>query len=252
MDNFVFERYSQSLGAGQMWRASIAANEIRIAEAFWPVSVELRRGGRTIGTASNMLAGDYVRGVDFDEWVVINGGNPQTVTVKLASGQSGSDRIAGEVSVISGEVQRSKSGASFWGGGGISAAAGVYSHCQLWNPVASPKLLVVRQIMVTGGPGVAGGFNIMSSSSPLASLFSTANALPKKLGGVVSVAENRIENNAVKLGGFLAGIYTMAGESKTFTLAEPIIVSPGYGLIVVGYQVNQYSSCIFQFYEEAV
>ncbi len=252
MGGLVFEKLTQGLAANQVWPLRIAADEARIVASTYPVTLEFRFMGQAIGRAANVQAGDYFRKLSFDEVVVVNGANAQTVTLGLVSGQSGSDRITGEVSVISGEVVRSRSGLSFWGGGGIAAGAGVYSHCQLWNPVVSQRVLVVKQIIGSAGPGAAGGFNVMSSSAPLAGLYATPNALSKKLGGVASIAENRIENNAAKLGGFMAGVYTMAGESKQVAMAEPIIVNPGYGLIVVGYQVNQTISCIVQFYEEAL
>src|SRR5687767_12346484 len=99
MSNLVFEKLTQSLAANETWRLRIAADYFRIAASSWPLTVRVSKDNRELGSMSNLQAGDYVNGVPFDSVEIINGANAQSVTVQLAGGGVGSDRVLGEVSV---------------------------------------------------------------------------------------------------------------------------------------------------------
>lgn len=233
MTEFVYERFSQSLAANAVLRMAMAADELRIAASSYAVTVNLLQGGRVLGSASGMLAGDYVRGVAFDAFEIVNGGNAQTVVIKLASGQSGSDRIVGEVSVISGEVTRSKNGESFLAGMHSPAVVGSYSAVQLFNPLASGKRLIVNQIITSLDSGSGGTIYLRDSVTAIGALFPAApNPLAKLFGGAVSVAENRFLAAASQQGNFFTHINALAFDSVIYNLREPIVIVPGRGLIL--------------------
>lgn len=246
----IFEKLRQVVAANSDWPMGMAGNELSITEAAYPVQIELRKGGTVISVASGVMPGDYIRGIEFDYFRIINGSVAQYVGILLSSGTAGSNRINGEVSVISGEVVRSAAGVSFWGGSAAGPVAAKYTHMQLWNPVASTKNLVVNQLSFSAG-SATGDFNVRYSGTPLANLYAVPNALSKSLGASVSVAENRVDQLSSVIGTMLGGAFVAAAVTQTFSMTEPIIVRPGTGLMVVNMTVNVYGMAMFQFYETA-
>lgn len=247
--SFVYERIVQSLAANEVLRVAIAAGELRIAAADYPVTVRLLQGGRVLGSGAGMLAGDYVRGVPFDSFEVINGGNPQNVVIKLASGQSGSDRIVGEVSVISGEIARVRAGVAFCASAFSPAVAAQYSYVQLWNSLTSGKRLIVNQCLTAvSGSAVA----VLAWNA--AALGGVAAFLPgnKLSGGVASIAEIRTGVAGAMVSPSFTGWAGASKVSFVMPINEPLVIMPGNGLIVQAAAVNEEVRCAFQYWEESI
>ncbi|SHL44957.1 hypothetical protein SAMN05216428_102440 [Nitrosospira sp. Nsp11] len=251
MTGFVYERIAQSLAANAIARMAIAAGELRIAASSYPVTVNLLLGGRILGSASGMQAGDYVRGVPFDGFEIVNGPAAQTVVIRLASGQSGSDRIVGEVSVISGEVTRSASGVAFFAAGGKTAVAAEYSYVLLWNPVASGKRLIANQIM--GRVNTSGAFNLRWVSGVIGT-FPVGLELPsnKLIGGAATVAEFRAGSQGTFPGTYISGVYSAPSTSFVVPINEPLVINPGFGVLVCGTAPNEQVNGSFQYWEESL
>lgn len=248
--NLVFEKLTRSLAANQLWRTGIAANFFRLSEAAYPVTVRLYKDNRELGTMSNLLAGDYVRDVEFDAVQVENGATAQSVTVQIAGGGVGSDRVLGEVSVISGERSRVDAQTAFWGSAYAPPSAGNYSHTQLWNPAASGKLAYVTSISIASG--VAGYFYIRYHTAALTTLNAPANCSSKRLGSPNSLLENRSQLSATVLGTQIGFLKNETTATLIVPLTEPIRIDPGFGLVFQPPAVN--ADCIFtaQYYEEPV
>lgn len=244
--NLVFEKLSQSLAANQVWPVGIAAEELRIVSAFWPVTVELRKGGLVVGIASNMQAGDFVRDVPFDEARITNGANAQSVAIALASGGMGSDRITGEVSVVDGSLSLTQANRAFWGGTYIGASPANYPHVQCWNPAGSGRTYAVRSVVVTAQSNTPIGLRLHT-----AALSTSSGALASKLGGGASAAaETRWQQNPTLIGAVgLSVLYVGANAPLSFDLQEPIIMPPGYGVIAMAESVNVALSASFQIIE---
>lgn len=250
MTSLVFEKLAQSLAANQTWPLQIAGDFFRVESCEWPVTVEIMSAGRVVGRMANVRAGDFVRDIVFDQVRVVNGATAQAVTVQIAGGGVGSDRIVGEVAVIEGGATRTKAGQAFAGANKTAAAAGQYPHVQLWNPAASGKRVIVSEIGID--TSVAGDVAVRWSNAALAALATNPNGVSKMLGGGGSAAEVRAEANAAILGaGQLYGI-AAATTHIIHKLTEPMIINPGYGVIVVAVTVATSVRGNFQFYEEAL
>lgn len=247
MSNLVFEKLSQALAAGESWRLNIAGDFFRLSEAAYPVSVSLLKGQRIVGTMRNMLAGDYVRDIAFDGVIIDNGALAQSVSAQIAGGGAGSDRVLGEVSVVSGERFRTMAGASFWQSKSLTAAAGNLPHIQLWNPAGSGKRVVIEDI---GGSVSASLMKIALGSVPLTTL--VGNAQNKRLGGGLSAAELRTQESVSSIGNDFASFAFEPNIFSVLKLTSPIILDEGVGLNVKCGATGSTLQANVQFYEESI
>lgn len=246
--SLVFEKLAQSLGAGAHWMLGIAGDFFRLSACEWPVTVRLYQGGREVGVMAGMQAGDFVRDVHFDQVRVENGGTAQTVTVQIAGGGVGSDRVIGEVSVIDGGKARTVGGVAFLGAANQTAVVGAYSCAQIKNPAGSGKRVNLLQIdaTITGAAGLVG---IGARGSDLASL--SGFGISKLMGGAASVIEIRKEAIATlpAVGMIVGG--TASGVAFQRKLAEPIVINPGGEVAVWSSVLNMRLDAAFEWYEEA-
>jgi hypothetical protein len=181
------------------------------------------------------------------EWRIENYKNAGTISgiVVIGDGEIQDSQVAGMVSVIDGGKARTladvaKAG-SFWCG----QLAGNYSHVQLWNPPGSGKNLIVEQVGIVSDVTTI-GISMVLYNTQLTSLY--AGAVSKKSGGAVSVSSGYYQTNASQLGG--AANLFLLNHGNLFIPKEPIIVTPGYGLVVRGQGMAQGVQGSFEFYEE--
>lgn len=185
-----------------------------------------------------------------DSWYLSNFANASTITGRVVIGMAvlDDDRVTGEVSVINGEVQRVMGGKCFVGLATQAASAGNFSHGQLWNPAGSGKNLILTKITPMVSP--AAGIAVQRHNAALTTLI--GNGYNKLLGNAVSTAELRSQLNAAQIGTNFAnfGLGT-ATDSKEVPFSEPIVIPPGFGVIVVPGVVNIAVWPNYQWTEEA-
>lgn len=226
----------------------MAGNYFKLMEAANPVTVELFRNGQKVLTAALCEAGFYQR-VEFDR-VEITNPVEQSTAFLVAGAEGGSDRLAGEVSVIDGSAQRSLGGTAFISLIAAANLAANYSHVQLWNPADSGKRAFVNAIDLGPVGGAAYNIQVMSHTSELTSAYSIANPRAKKLGGTASTLKLRYQTNGSVLGTLLAQYGVPATEPIPLVQSEPFLLLPGYGLVFVPTAVNQAIVVNVQHYEE--
>lgn len=244
----VFEKMTQTLAAGEILRLGVAGDFVRICEAAYAVKVTLLKGGRVIGSMAGMLAGDYVRDVDFDAVWVTNGTTPQVITLQVAGGGVGSDRVLGEVSVINGELARVKANQCFMGVISNPQVAGQCGLAQLWNPAASGKNLILNKVSILA---VAGGvFAIFRHNVALTLGYP---GMSKVASGAASAAEVRSGASAANIGSQYANFgVASANESKDFAFSEPFVIPPGWGIHTSVNTPNTAAYTTFQWIEEGI
>lgn len=237
--------YDFTLTAGGMQRLPVVGDFFKVISSLGTINVNA-----DTGAVLDVMPGQGLREFPF---------NTLTITDKSGAANSGKilvgfsgmidDRVTGEVSVIEGGAVRTRSGAAFAGANRTSAAAGQYPHVQLWNPAGSGKRAVVSEIGMDAS--IASDIGVRWSTAPLAALASTPNGVSKIAGGAVSACEVRAEANAAVLG---TTFYGVAADAKHMIhkLTEPVILLPGYGLIVVCVTLATAVRGNFQFYEEAL
>lgn len=192
-------------------------------------------------------AGDYCYAPNGFDRFDVTSTVAQDLTLQYAKGQVNSNRVIGEVSVISGELTRSKNNIAFWGYGGCAAVAAQFSHFQLWNPAASGKRVVIDELN-----GVAASDNMYIRQANVQCATLIGNALAKFLNGgaAASSAQLRSENNAGLLG--TSGWTQITPSKGPRKFIEPIVIMPGWGILLIDTVVNTNINGDFQFFEEVI
>lgn len=229
-NNLIFEQQSQAMAANYEWKIMMAGDFLRITDSTYPVTVSLIKGNRIIGSMSNYKAGDFVRDIDYDGVVIKNGANAQTVTLQIAGGGAGSDRVVGEVSIINGEISRVINGQCFMASIGRTAAAGQYPHAYLYNLNSNTKSLSVSKISFYANDlGMAVGIGWIGAQ-PGGAAGSYTN---KKIGAPAPIAWILGQDLGVNTGNYFASVSCdVAYKTIEFQFSEPLLVGPGYGLVV--------------------
>lgn len=227
--SLVFEKLTQFLSAGQVWRLTIAADFFRIAAAAWPVKVRILKAGRILGEMDGWQAGDFVRDVQFDAVEIEAGAIAQTVTVQIAGGGVGSDRVLGEVSVIDGAIQTTRSNQSFIKSRQVTTTPGNFGAIGIWNPAGSGKEVELSRISTSATS--AAGFSVGWYPTQLPTNIEKARS--KLSGGMNSSAEI---SNEIKASAFITdelfAVERSAGIEMTYQFKEPMMIKPGAGLVV--------------------
>lgn len=250
-NNLVFEKLSQPLAANQQLKIGIAGNLFRITTAQWPTSVSLLKNNQIVGTMAGMLAGDYVRDIDFDGVIVTNGSMAQQVTVQIAGGGAGSDRVLGEVSVVDGGKFRTLSNMAFLGIGAATGGAGAQATVQLFNPTTNTVNLYIESLLFS--TPTAQQILIGINNAVIAGTISTAQS--KQSGGVDSAVEIRANSVLVAAPAVAKTLlYTIVGANvaQVLNFREPIVIKPGYGCFLQTSVLATSLFSNFEFFEEPI
>lgn len=164
--------------------------------------------------------------------------------VVIGEGEIFDNRVTGSVEVIDGGKNRTNADISHMGY--VSCANdGVIAHLQLWNPVNSGKNLIVEQLL-----NVAPAASIPQFGFNKAQISTNSGAgKSKKDGGNTSVAQLRSQASATVLEN---GIICLMQPNSVLRMTEPLIVSPGNGLIIRQNTSGYDLACSFEWYEEAI
>ena len=251
-------RIREAWTAAQVKPYNVAGNfvAIRSATGLTDGSVDIRFWYRGQSLPVDMIGcdpGDKVSipGPGFD-YMEVTSAVAQTLDLKVLRGDAGSDRITGNVSIISGELARVKSGVAFLGGGYQAAVGGQISHVQLWNPAGATRRIVTK---LTLGALVATSLYIGRNAAQLANASALFGASPlnKLSTGAASTSLNRMEANAAAIGTALAQAGVIAGYVPfVYTPTEPLILEPGSGVIVRNSVANADVLATWDFWEEPV
>lgn len=251
--------FSLTLAANESREVAVSGEYFEIRNALEPIALVelLDRSGSVISSLENPEQSDYVKPGRYETIRITNGPVAQTVRHFYGSGDAGSRRTSGlvtidgtsNVSVVDGGKLRSESGASFVAGYYASVAAGVAS-LQLLNPAGSGKNIFIAQIQysirITGT-----GVFISSYATPLATNNPTRVA-NKKIGGAASVAEYRSSSTVGALG--VSFDFTHLNPMVPYTLkfSDPMMLEPGQGLLVQPDATGGELAAVFEFFEEPV
>jgi hypothetical protein len=261
------QHYDISLAIGAARMIDVRANYIYFLNGSAggfdsTIAIRNQSGSDTVllkpGQAFELPAGQV-----HERWVISNHAGEAAIvgTLLMGHGKFSDNRISGSVEVegtvaitgtvdvVDGGKSRTMANLAFWGASYSTNAAGSYGYVQLLNPAASGKNIVVEQVATgcfTASGAIALGINAVAMTNLKGSPAS------KKSGGVASVAELRFELNAAILAmTAIADIYVGIVDLKIIGLSEPIVLTPGYGLLLRG-PVNEGITGNFEFYEDAI
>lgn len=257
--------FTLSLGANESREAAISGEYFELRNALSPVVLIelLDRSGGVIARLDSPEQSDFVRPGRYETIRITNGPTAQTIKHFYGSGDAGSRRtsgvvtvlgtvgVTGDVSVIDGEKSRSLSGGAFVGNAYKDMVAAEFPQVQLWNPAGSGKNAIVGRLTLTSN--TTQSFVVGSSTAPLLSS-SGANRLgAKKLGGAAGVCQVRGQGAAaVNVGSILMNGYVTANKIEILEFSSPFVIAPGFGLLVQGGVVNSDFICNVEFFEESI
>lgn len=190
-----------------------------------------------------------------DEWNMspLVAGAQVVGRVVIGDGRIDDGRVSGSVEVINGELSRVKAGVSFFGSAYSINVAAQFSMAQLWNPSGSGRNLVLARITLQESATVAAtAHQIRIHNAALLNL-SAVQPANKRAGGGASVAQTRQEQAAGVVGSLL-GQFPVKSQADAYpwTPTEPIVLPPGFGVVVVPTAVNQDCFPNFEFFEDPV
>lgn len=205
------------------------------------IRVRLSSGGYV-----DLLPGQGVWGVDYTGLTVNDRSGFQNAGTILAGDfDFRDDRITGTVDVVDGGKARTLGDAAMIGFSYQSAVAAKFAGCQLWNPAGSGKNAYVEQVSCYSAGGVAIGIAVLPSTAALATL--GVGIVSKRLGGTASIMQARNESlAAVTPGAFLL----LDKSQKSYKFSEPIMLAPGYGLVLINQAAAEELGVTFEIFEE--
>lgn len=238
--------------AGETKTFHINGGYLEILEAQYPVDVMLMdKAGAQLSIMRGSEASFFSRPQEGFNTIQIMSPQAQTVRVFVGSGDAGTRRTAGVVSVVDGGKARTLAGVAFMGNVSFAGVASQYSHVQLWNPAVSGRNLVVGQIQCNGV--VAQGVSLRAHNAALAALFSVPPS--KRIGAAASVAEFRTASASgyIPAGADVVAFSIQASATVQYKPTEPIVIPPGQGLVLFANNVQAaLLAATFDFYEDAI
>jgi len=192
-------------------------------------------------------AGDfaYVAG-GFDR-VEVTSTVAQEVTVQIARGRVGSDRVLGEVSVIDGGKFTTLSGQGFMGRIVLPAGgAGVNAHAQLWLATAGIRAII--EGFSCSVPALS-GFTLGFYNAMLTTNIGACQS--KNDAGAGSNAFRKSQQVALLALIEMTSLDLLAATPYTWKFTRPLVIHNNQGLCIQNVTANQGISVNFDFYEEA-
>lgn len=138
-------------------------------------------------------------------------------------------------------------GKAFMKANSTGPVAAQNSHIELFNPAASPVNGLLLRLTVINNTGAAGSFNLKSHNAALAT--GPQDGANKLIGGAAPNLTTYVENSAAPIGTVMGSFRLRADESLLWTFAEPIVLTPGNGIILAAAAVNSAAVCQFEWVE---
>lgn len=190
-----------------------------------------------------------------NRWSMINLKGEATIIgqVLMGQGEFSDNRISGSVEVVDGGKARTIAGVTFMQCIAVGPVAGQLAFAQLWNPVGSNRRLVVASVFAATGTTGPNGIVLSYATQALANFI--ANCQAKRPGAANSIAQARSVNSATT--SVVAGqsMYREPGPNGAMlgrVFDEPLVVDPGYGLLVYTDDPGASVSANVEFIEEVM
>lgn len=258
--------FTLTLAANESREVAISGEYFELRNALFPVVLIelLDRSGGVIARLDNPEQSDFVRPGRYETIRITNGATAQTVRHFFGSGDAGSRRtsgqvqvlgtvgVTGDVSVIDGEKSRTLAGGMYSGTPNSQAAAGLYSVCQLWNPLGSGKNLIVASVgLAASTASIALVYTIGASAPTDQTVGRSANKLS---GAPLGVGQVRVDASNIPnfSGNLLRTMACPGSDVREWDVRGAVVVPPGNGLSMVGTVVNTQLIANFEWFEEVV
>lgn len=240
------------LEANESREVAISGEYFEIRNAAYGIAlIELMdRAGGMISRIKNPEQSDFVRPGRYETIRVSNGPTAQEVRLFIGSGDAGSRRTSGNVSVIDNGKAMTIANTAFIMPVGVYGIAGQFSAVELFNPVDSGINLIIENIEFSSN--AAGYIGTGWTNQQLTELAEAGTS--KKSGGAVSLAK-KMKGNSVNTftaeGAFTS--YPVVADVVSFkNYKTPVVIQPGYGFLINTGSVGVHITAGFEYYEEKI
>jgi len=236
-------QFDFNVGPNQSQHIDVVGSFIKYKGGAGTIRVRLNGGGYI-----DLLPGQGVNNVNFTGVDVQDRTGAQNAGTILAGIYDfRDDRITGTVDVVDGGKARTLAGVAFMGYAYCVPTNGQFSHVQLLNPDGSGRNLHVGQVGFYSSGAVAQGIALAQYSTPLTTL--ARKGASKRIGGGVSVAEVRTKTDVANL--FVGGpMAALAKGLTTLKFLEPIMIPPGFGIVLLNAAAGEDIGGTFEYFEE--
>ena len=204
----------------------------------------------SLGGAVDLLPGQGIENINFTNLTVSDRSNAQNAGTILAGDfDFRDDRITGSVEVIDGGRNRTIANQAFMATTYCGGQAGNTAQIQLWNPAGSTKRVIVER--VARGSNTSGTVAVGITTAALVT--KDKNAQCKLSGGALSTAELRFESKVGASGlASLTSNVVQAGVDLPFQFLEPVVLMPGFGLVLSASTLSADVLGAYEFFEEFI
>lgn len=213
--------------------------------------MKIRADGNDLGT---YMPGDSIT-LPFDAttWEITPMSQTATATVRLGIGGVESSRIFGIVQVVDSKKATTQAAQSFVGSITATGGAGQFGTVQIFNPPGSGKRVIVEALGLSSA--ASNGYCVGFSNATLGTLISGLNN--KLSGGAGSAAQwYQKTDNATDPVGLVTALLYSGGVGATGVVSvvpqRPLIVMPGFGLLIGCRVAAGAITATPDFYEEAL
>jgi len=188
-------------------------------------------------------------------WSMLNLKGEATIVgqVLMGQGEFFDNRISGSVEVVDGGKARTIAGTTFMQCIAVGPVAGQLAFAELWNPAGSNRRLVVKSVFAATGTSGTNGIVLSYATQALATLI--ANCQAKRPGAATSIAQARSTNSASTAVVAGQSLYREPGPNGVKlgrVFDEPLIIDPGYGLLVYTDDMGASLQANVEFIEELI
>lgn len=245
------QQYDLNIPAGGAQSIDVAGDRVQFLSAIDPFAQIEIRPNFAQGNISLKPGQGFKFSQQVQRWVVFNRGTvPLTGYLLIGSGDFFDQRIAGTVDVIDGGKARTLGNLAMMAYGAQPGVAAQAGRVQLWNPAGSAKSLCVESIVCNAGGAPTGVYG--SISNVRLSLL-VQSGISKLAGGAQSIAE--VRRDAIAAGapstGTMLTASLQANASVAQKLTEPIVLKPGFGMLLWATAYQADIGATFEWYEDA-
>lgn len=204
----------------------------------------------SVGGYVDVLPGQGIENVNFTSLTISDrSGANNAGTILAGDFDFRDDRITGTVDMVDGGKARTLAGQAFMCWNNVAANAGGRVAHQIYNPEGSGKNLVIEQLQMSAPVDAYLGVGFINS------------ALSADIGPATSKCSNGPLSTAIRRWTYMtdfsavATIYTSqvkAGVNTERKFNEPLVVRPGWGVLVFAGANNVEVAAGFEWFEELV
>ena len=241
-------QFDFQLGPGASQTIDVRGRFFKYKSGNGPIRIRTSLGG-----AIELMPGQGVEDVNFTSLSVVNLNGGNNAGVILAGEFNFRDEtITGTVDVVDGGYARTLLGEAFMGVASIAADPAKVCGAEVWNPVGNTKNLIVKRYTIASTAG--GQVHVRLTPQMLAQVNNNGyaknpmiadSAAQMRVGQLAQVSDyffgNKVDQTSVA-----------PASADKCVLQEPLMVPPGWGVLVHAIALNVDVTVALEWHEERI